>query len=142
MRRVITTVLVAAVLALPVAGWTRPAVASTTATPKKKVVTRKVVGTAVETERWGPVQVTIVVRKTTITTGTKKKVTRKITAVSATYPEDSPRSILLNENAIPILRAEALKAQSANIDLVSGATGTSEAFVQSLQAAIFAMRRV
>jgi uncharacterized protein with FMN-binding domain len=142
MRRVITTALVALVLALPVASWTGRALASTDATAKKKVATRKVVGTAIETERWGPVQVTIVVRKTTITTDTKKKVTRKITAVSATYPAESPRSMLLNSNAIPILKAEALKAQSANIDLVSGATGTSEAFVESLQSAIVAMKKV
>lgn len=38
--------------------------------------------------------------------------------------------------AIPTLRAEALQAQSANIDTVSGATATSEAYAQSLQAAI------
>jgi uncharacterized protein with FMN-binding domain len=38
--------------------------------------------------------------------------------------------------AIPTLKAEALKAQSANIDTVSGATATSEAYAQSLQAAI------
>ena len=38
--------------------------------------------------------------------------------------------------AIPTLKAEALRAQSANIDSVSGATATSEAYAQSLQAAI------
>jgi uncharacterized protein with FMN-binding domain len=38
--------------------------------------------------------------------------------------------------AIPILRTEALQAQSANIDTVSGATATSEAYAESLQAAI------
>jgi uncharacterized protein with FMN-binding domain len=38
--------------------------------------------------------------------------------------------------AIPILRQEALEAQSADIDTVTGATATSEAYARSLQAAI------
>ena len=38
--------------------------------------------------------------------------------------------------ALPTLKAEALQAQSANIDTVSGATATSEAYAESLQAAI------
>jgi len=40
------------------------------------------------------------------------------------------------EQAIPILRSEALSAQGAQIDGVSGATFTSEAYAQSLQAAL------
>src|SRR3989442_5954503 len=46
----------------------------------KKVVTKKFAGTAFQADRWGPLQVTIVVRKTTTITGTRRKVTRKITA--------------------------------------------------------------
>ncbi|HEV8555371.1 MAG TPA: FMN-binding protein [Actinophytocola sp.] len=42
--------------------------------------------------------------------------------------------------AIPILRQEALQAQSADIDTVTGATVTSEAYARSLQAAIDAKR--
>ena len=42
----------------------------------------------------------------------------------------------INQNALPILKSEALQRQSANINLVSGATDTSYAFAQSLQAAI------
>jgi len=38
--------------------------------------------------------------------------------------------------AIPILRQEALRAQSADIDTVTGATATSEAYTRSLQAAV------
>ncbi|SEP84022.1 FMN-binding protein [Lentzea albida] len=38
--------------------------------------------------------------------------------------------------ALPLLRESALKAQSADIDTVSGATATSEGYKQSLQAAI------
>ena len=80
---------------------------------------------------------TIVVRKTTTTTGTKKKVTRRMTAVSVPiYPNHTDRSVFINQNALPILKAEALKAQSAGVNMVSGATDTSQGFEQSLQAAI------
>jgi len=47
-----------------------------------------------------------------------------------------PTSQQLSEQAIPMLRSEALAAQSARIDAVSGATYTSEAYAQSLQAAL------
>jgi uncharacterized protein with FMN-binding domain len=43
---------------------------------------------------------------------------------------------VINQQAVPILRSEALQAQSANIQLVSGASDVSGAFVQSLQSAI------
>jgi uncharacterized protein with FMN-binding domain len=93
-------------------------------------------------DRWGSLQVTIVVRKTTTITGTKKKVTRRITAVSVpTYPDHTDRSVFINQNALPTLKAEALRAQSANINLVSGATDTSYGFAQSLQAAILKAKR-
>ncbi|MBL0885057.1 FMN-binding protein [Myceligenerans indicum] len=49
---------------------------------------------------------------------------------------DSARSQQINEDAVPILRSEALQAQSANIDTVSGATYTSEGYRESLQSAI------
>jgi uncharacterized protein with FMN-binding domain len=138
MRRTMSTILSVAALALPVAdGWAAAdANAAAKATPKKKVVTRKFAGPAVQADRWGTVQVTIVVRKTTTTTGTKKKVTRKITSVNSTYPDHTDRSVFINQQALPILYQETLQAQSASIDLVSGATDLSQAFVQSLQAAI------
>ena len=46
------------------------------------------------------------------------------------------RSPEISQQAEPILRQEALQAQSAQIDLVSGATFTSESYAQSLQAAL------
>jgi uncharacterized protein with FMN-binding domain len=129
MRKAVSTIVSVAALALPVAN----ASAAVQATPaKKKVVTKKFVGSTVQADRWGTVKVTIVVRKTTVA----KKVTRKITSVSATYPDHSDRSVYINQQALPILYQETLQAQSANIDLVSGATDLSDAFVQSLQAAI------
>ena len=47
-----------------------------------------------------------------------------------------PTSQQISEQAIPVLRTEALAAQSASIDAVSGATYTSAAYAQSLQAAL------
>ena len=137
MRRAITAVLSALTLAVPVANGVAATRSTATATAKKKVVTKKVVGAAVQADRWGTVQVTLVVRKTTTTTGTKAKVTRRIVGVTATYPNHTDRSVFINEQAIPYLRQEVLKAQlNANIYLISGATDTSMAFVQSLQSAI------
>ena len=142
MRRTTTAVLGALSLALQAsnAAAVVHAAENAAATPKKKVVTKKFTGTAVQADRCGAVQVTIVVRKTTVTTGAKKKVTRRITGVTATYPNHTDRSVFINEQALPVLYQEVLQAQSAGIDLVSGATDTSYAFVQSLQAAILAAK--
>ncbi|MEU6538763.1 FMN-binding protein [Streptomyces sp. NPDC047000] len=81
-------------------------------------------GDTVQT-RWGPVQVRITVKSGKIT---------DVTAVS--YPSDNPRDQEINSYAIPQLRSEALAAQSANIDSVSGATYTSDGYKQSLQSAL------
>jgi uncharacterized protein with FMN-binding domain len=54
----------------------------------------------------------------------------------AAIPLDSGRSRSINTVAAPLLRQEVLRAQSARIDVVSGATYTSEAYAQSLQAAL------
>jgi uncharacterized protein with FMN-binding domain len=75
--------------------------------------------------RFGPVQVEV-----TISGG-------KITEVTAlALPSDRRRSAEISQQAGPILRREALSAQSANIDTVSGATYTSDAYAKSLQAAL------
>jgi uncharacterized protein with FMN-binding domain len=131
MRRSVTTFLLASVLALPV-------VDTAAAATKTKVVIRKFSGTTYQVDHFGQLQVVITVKKTT----KGKKVTRRITAVSVpVYPSSSGRSMYISENAIPILRSEALRAQSANIDLVSGATDTSDAFAGSLQAAIIKAKK-
>ena len=56
-------------------------------------------------------------------------------------PSDATRSQMIAQYAAPILRSEALTAQSAQINLVSGATYTSEGYAQSLQAALDQARR-
>jgi uncharacterized protein with FMN-binding domain len=53
---------------------------------------------------------------------------------------DGPHTQALNARAEPILRREALRARSAHIDTVSGATYTSRVWIQSLRAAIEAAR--
>ena len=54
---------------------------------------------------------------------------------------DGPHTDALNARAEPILRAEALQAGSADIDVVTGATYTIESWRESLQAAIDAARK-
>jgi uncharacterized protein with FMN-binding domain len=117
MRKAIPALVTVVALASPVA----TALAKTK--PKKKVVTRTVQGPSVNMQ-WGPIQVTVKVKG------------KKILAVSATYPTERPRSQFINEQAIPMLRQEVLQVQSAQIDLIGGATMTSEAYAQSLQAAL------
>lgn len=51
-------------------------------------------------------------------------------------PVDRSRSAQISRYAEPLLRKEALQAQSANIDLVSGASYTSDGYAQSLQGAL------
>jgi uncharacterized protein with FMN-binding domain len=75
--------------------------------------------------RWGPVQVQVTV------------VSGKITNVSVVeYPNDNPRDQEINAQALPILVQETLSAQNAHIDMVSGATVTSDGYLQSLQSAL------
>jgi uncharacterized protein with FMN-binding domain len=78
-----------------------------------------------EITQHGPVQVSIVVKS--------KKIVNVLAAIS---PPDDGRSPFLQSRAIPILKQEVLTAQSAKIDEVSGATEFSDAYIQSLQAAI------
>ncbi|WP_329370243.1 FMN-binding protein [Streptomyces sp. NBC_01483] len=90
----------------------------------KSAGTKTVTGDTVQT-RWGPVQVRITLKNGKIT---------DVTAVS--YPSDNPRDQEINSYALPQLRREALAAQSAQIDSVSGASYTSDGYKQSLQSAL------
>jgi uncharacterized protein with FMN-binding domain len=138
MKRIIVALLTSLAVALPAA--------NTAAATKKKVVTvtKTVTGTQAQVDRWGLLQVALVVKKTTTTVGTKKTVTRKITAVRVpTYPNHTDRSVFINQQALPILVQETLTAQfNGNIQMVSGATDTSYGFAQSLQAALLAAKKV
>jgi uncharacterized protein with FMN-binding domain len=52
------------------------------------------------------------------------------------YPSDRRTSVSINRQALPMLRDEAISAQSADVDIISGATLTSRAFIQSLRGAL------
>jgi uncharacterized protein with FMN-binding domain len=75
--------------------------------------------------RYGPVQV-----QAQISNG-------QLVAVAVVqYPDGDRKSVRINQRALPQLQSEALTAQSAQVDTVSGATYTSDAYVTSLQSAI------
>jgi len=81
-------------------------------------------GSSVST-RYGTVKIAI-----TVSSG-------KITSVNfLSLPDNDMRSSMISSQASPILQSQTLAAQSASIDGVSGATYTSEGYVQSLQSAI------
>ena len=52
------------------------------------------------------------------------------------YPSDNGHSLEISNQALPVLKQEAIQAQGANVNIVSGATQTSQAFQQSLGAAL------
>src|SRR5579872_90018 len=60
----------------------------------------------------------------------------KIADVVISAPQDNPRSASINQQAVPLLRSETLQAQSAQINTISGATLTGQAYIQSLQAVL------
>jgi uncharacterized protein with FMN-binding domain len=61
----------------------------------------------------------------------------KVTAADATkVPDGNHRDQEINAYAVPVLNQEVLDAQSAGIDTVSGATVTSDGYIQSLQSAL------
>ena len=85
---------------------------------------RTVTGPAVTTSR-GVVQVRITLQD------------NKITAAEAVrFPNEPGRHREINSRAVPLLNQEAVRAQSADIDAVTGATATSEGYRDSLQAAL------
>ena len=61
----------------------------------------------------------------------------KITAVDVVqYPQVNGKDRQINAYALPILVRDTISAQSANNDIISGATVTSAGYVKSLQAAL------
>ena len=135
-QKLVTASLGATALAVP----TSSALA---AAQTKVVVTRKVTGLSASAGQWGYVQVTLTVRKTTTTVGTKKTITRKIIKVGVpVYPNHTDRSVYINQTALPYLIQETLKAQNAHIQMISGASDSSYAYIQSLQRALVLEKKV
>lgn len=52
------------------------------------------------------------------------------------YPTDRGHTIEVSNNSLPILKSEAIKIQDSNVDIISGATQTSEGFRASLASAL------
>lgn len=86
--------------------------------------TTTVTGGVAQTQ-WGPVQVQLTLKGGSITDVTMLQ-----------YPSGNPQDDQINSYALPILIQDTLAAQSAQIDMVSGATVTSVGYVQSLQSAL------
>jgi uncharacterized protein with FMN-binding domain len=99
-----------------------PASSSTTTVPS---ATRTVTGAAVN-YRYGIVSVSVTVSGD------------KITRIGIASLDDGGnfRSQSIDQQSIPILEQQALQAQSADIQGVSGASYTSQGFAQSLQSAL------
>lgn len=74
---------------------------------------------------YGPVQVEAVIRNGQLTD-----------VKFLQYPNSHSASVYINQQAMPYLTQEAIQAQSASVNGVSGATFTSQAFVQSLSSAL------
>jgi len=140
-KRALTALIGAAAIAVPVANAAAIATKKPKAKPKKKVVTTKVdvTGDQGSASRWGYVEVTLVVKKTTTTIGTKTTVTRQVVGIDVPiYPNHTDRSVFINQQALPLLVQEAQSASynTASLDWISGATDTSQGFMQSLQSAL------
>jgi uncharacterized protein with FMN-binding domain len=127
------------VLALAVPAGNVWAAAQAKTAQKKKVVTvaRSATGPMVDVSRWGQLQLSIEVKVTTTTVGTKKTKSFKITDVAyPVYPDHTDRSSFISQQALPLLRQEVLQLKGNSIQLVSGATDTSYAFVDALRGAL------
>jgi uncharacterized protein with FMN-binding domain len=121
-QAVITVALAAGAIAPATGAWAASKHAlSTTRTTDYK-------GTIV-TMLWGPVQAEIKVKN------------RKITSAVVWARPETFRSQFIDQQAAPLLQQETLHAQSAHIDLISGATLTSGAYIQSLQSAVKKARK-
>lgn len=75
--------------------------------------------------RYGPVQVRVTIRSD-----------RLVAVIALVYPSSGQRDQEISSFALPLLEREALAAQSAAIDTVSGATFTSDGYRRSLQSAL------
>jgi len=137
LRKIVTTLAVAVVLAVPqVNAWA----ALVKSGAKSKVTVAWYTGVTVPcgpNNKWGDLQIKIKVQKTTTTVGTKKKVAIKILDVA--YPKISDHTFktrYINEQALPLLTEELLEVQSPDVESISGATDTWVSWKNTLRAAL------
>ena len=102
-----------------------PATPTPDATPAPKVAKDQTVTGATAQTRWGPVQVQITVKDGKI-----------VDAVGLQYPNGDRRSQWISDQAIPWLVEETLSEQIANVQIIGGATYTSNGWRQSLASAM------
>jgi hypothetical protein len=119
-------------LALPVLAVGATASHAATAHRTAATTSAKYTGKTVTARQWGTVTVNVTLQ----TKGSGTSATRKFTDLGGGYTYHTSRSQFIMSQALPILRQEFLAAQSPKIQMVSGATYTSEAFIQSLQSAL------
>ncbi len=101
--------------------------------PSASSTTKTVTGSAITVGERGLVFGVVQVR-ITLTNG-------KITAATAVrYPDNESRSAEISSYSIPVLSREVLQAQGSSVAVVSGATYTSDAYAQSVQAALDAAK--
>lgn len=93
---------------------------SATDTPSTRYKDGSYTGSVADAQ-WGYIQVKAIVKN------------GKLTDVQyLQYPNERDRSVEINQYADPQLTSEAIQAQSAQVDAITGATDTSFAFMQSL----------
>jgi len=107
----------------------------------KKVVTNVTVdGPKVKCHQWGYMELELKVTKTETTAGSKPVVKIHINSVSwPVFPNHTPRSIYINQQALPLLQAETLQLQAASgakLVNISGASNTTVSWRASLQGAL------
>lgn len=110
--------------AIAPAGVVSPATGAGASPDPSAAKTVVVNGSSVGT-RYGPVQVQLTISGSKI-----------VSAAAIDYPQSGGRDREINSIAIPLLQQETVAAQSAQIDTISGATYTSDGYVQSLQSAL------
>jgi uncharacterized protein with FMN-binding domain len=102
-----------------------PAAAPPTETPASEPPPDRIVEGQVVRTPYGLVQVAVAVGPSGI-----------VDVQALQLPYDRNYSARISKAVEPMLRAEALQAQSADIDLISGATYTSKGYAMSLQSAL------
>ena len=98
---------------------------STPTTPRTTVPVTRVIDGSVISTRFGPVQVQLTLQGTRI-----------LNVQALQLPSSHPRSQRISDEAGPMLRTEVLQAQSARINLISGASYTSQGYAESAQSAL------
>lgn len=101
-----------------------PPSAAATAPPATAPAARQVTGRAFDNP-YGTVQVRVTLDGS-----------RLVDVAAVQSPADQDRSVEIAREALPLLRQEVLKAQSAQIDVVSGASYDSQGYAQSVQSAL------